>query len=271
MKLQRHIFTALVLLICGRTLAQEDSVLKYISTIRGSFSQFAIDGLDNVYLLTTSNQLKKLNAKGDSTGVFNDVRRFGRLTQLDVSNPLKTLLYYKNFSTIVILDRFMQVRNTVDLRKQGIFRVKAFANAYDNNMWVMDEQDYKLKKIDEQGKLLFETVDWRQLFDTMPSPSRIFDRDGFIYLYDTAKGFYIFDYYGAFKNKIILPGWQNTEVAGNTLYGISGNKLYSYQQNTLRLKEYSLPAFLGKYSALQVANGKVFVLTKEGLHIYKVK
>jgi hypothetical protein len=260
-----------ILTILALSSAQEDSAFKFIKTIRGNYSNFYVDNLDNVYLINGTNQLKKITSKGDSAGVFNDVRRFGKLYSLDVTNPLKILLYYKNFSTVVSLDRFLNNRNTIDLRKQNMFRVKAVATAYDNNLWVVDEQEFKLKKMDEQGKVLFETIDWRQLFDTVPSPENIFDREGYIYLYDSNKGFYIFDYYGAFKNRLNFTGWTNTEVSGNTVYGFANKKLYSYRQNSLTLKEYPLPPFFGKYSSIKAVNGKVYLLKKEGIDIYQVK
>jgi hypothetical protein len=269
--LHRRYIVLLLVWWSSVAVAQEDSIFKKIQTLPGNFTNCAVDNLGNLYVVTAGNQLKKLTPRGDSVGVFNDVRRYGKLFGIEVSNPLKTLLYYKNFNTIVALDRFMQVRNNIDLRKQNMFKVKAIANAYDNNIWVMDEQDFKLKKIDEQGKVLFETVDWRQLFDTMPSPTQIFDREGYVYLYDAARGFYIFDYYGAFKNRINLTGWQNVEVSGNTLYGTNNGILYTYRQGTFNLQQYKLPAFFGKYTALKAANGKVYVLTKNGIDVYLVK
>ncbi len=269
----RRILTILLLpfLLLQQASAQEDSAFKFIKTIKGNFTGFSVDNLDNLYLINTENQLKKINNNGDSAGVFNDVRRYGKLYSLDVTNPLKILLYYKNFSTIVALDRFLNNRNSIDLRKQNMFRVKAVAMAYDNNLWVVDEQEFKLKKIDEQGKVLFETIDWRQLFDTVPSPDCIFDREGYVYLYDSKKGFYIFDYYGAFKNRLNFTGWSNTEVSGNTVYGFADKKLYSYRQSSLNIKEYLLPAFFGKYSTIKAINGKVYLLKKEGIDVYQVK
>ena len=69
-----------------------------------------------------------------------------KLAQIDVSNPMRVLLYYKDFSTIVILDRFMTNRSTIDLRKQDIFQVEAVCLSYDNKIWVYDEFEHKLKK-----------------------------------------------------------------------------------------------------------------------------
>lgn len=253
------------------TRAQEDSAFAFVKRIKGNYTNFWVDNLENIYLLSSTNQLKKISANGDSAGVFNDVRRYGKLTYADVSNPLKIQLYYQNFCTIVTLDRFLNNRNVLDLRKQGLFKVKAIATSYDNNLWVMDEQEYKLRKLDETGKTLLETVDWRQLFDTLPSPTHIFDQDGYLYLYDPNRGFYIFDYYGAFKNKLPFTHWDNAAVTGGTLYGFEQQQLYSYRLGSLQLKTYTLPSFFDNYSIIKVLNGKVYLLKQEGIDIYRVK
>ncbi|MFI5134066.1 MAG: hypothetical protein ACHQEB_07005, partial [Chitinophagales bacterium] len=157
--------------------AQSDTSFHLIRTIKGDIVDFTVDNLDNIYILSSRNQVKKLNENGDSVAIFNDVKKFGQATLIDVSNPLKILLYYRDFSSIVVLDRFLNIRNTIDLRKQNIFQVKAIGQSYDNKIWLYDELENKLKKIDEDGKLLFETTDFRQLFGETPAPQKIFDED----------------------------------------------------------------------------------------------
>ncbi|MEI9933652.1 MAG: hypothetical protein WDM71_02100 [Ferruginibacter sp.] len=120
------------------------------------------------------------------------MRTYGQLFSIDASNPLKTLLYYKDFSSVVELDRLLAVLNTVDLRKQNIISVRVITTSYDNNIWLFDEGDRKLKKIDDAGNELSETIDLSSVFDSIPSPVKIIDKDGFVYLYDPHKGFYIF-------------------------------------------------------------------------------
>ena len=251
--------------------AQNDSAFQYIKSIKGNFSCFNVDNLDNIYLITDNNQLKKLNATGDSVAVFNDVKKYGNPDFIDVTNPLKALLYYKNYSTVVVLDRLLTVRNNINFRKQNIFYVNNVTLSYDNYIWIFDEEDYKLKKIDEEGKLLQASTDWRMLFDTVPAPVKIIDRDNFVYLYDPEKGFYIFDYYSGFKNRLAFLNWTNVEVNANTVYGFKNNKLYSYQLKSLQLKEYSLPAFFGKFISIKAMNGKVYLLIEKGVDIYELK
>jgi hypothetical protein len=252
------------------TNAQNDSSFIYIKAYPGNFSYFTIDNLDNIYLLSNTNQLKKISPNGD-TALFNDVRKYGKLFSIDATNPLKVLLFYKNFSTIAVLDRFLNIRNTINLRKQNIFKVKTIAASYDNNIWLFDEGDAKLKKVDDNGEVILESVDFRNLFDTMPSPTQIVDRDGFVYLYDSTKGFYTFDYYGSFKNKLPFLHWSNTEVVKNTLYGFSDSSLYQYKQGSLNLKEYKLPSYFSDALQIEMGNNKVYVLRTDGVQQFLVK
>jgi len=253
------------------TKAQKDSSFEFIATIPGEIAYFNVDNLNNIYFITNTNQLRKIRGNGDSVAVFNDVKRYGIPAFIDVTNPLKILVYYKSFSTAVVLDKLLNIRNTINFRKQDIFSVKAIATSYDNNIWLFDEQDYKLKKIDEQGAPLQETTDWRMLFDSVPSPLKIIDQDNFVYLYDPEKGFYIFDYYGAFKNRLPFLNWNNVEVSGKTMYGFIDNKLYTYELSSLNLKEYKLPKFFGDFLAIKAMNGKVYILNEHGIDIYQVK
>jgi hypothetical protein len=250
--------------------AQKDSTIYYSKTFPGNFTYFTVDNLDNVYLLSNTNQLKKVSPNGDSA-VFNDVRKYGKLFSIDATNPLKLLLFYKNFSTIVVLDRYLNVRNTINLRKQGIVRVTAIAASYDNNVWVFDEGDGKLKKINDNTDIMTETVDFRNLFDTIPSPSQIVDRDKFVYLYDINQGFYSFDYYGALKSRTPLINWSNTDVFANTLFGFSATSLYQYKEGSLNLKEYKLPLAFNNAIQIKVSNNKLYVLHRDGVQQFLIK
>ncbi|HTB52606.1 MAG TPA: hypothetical protein VK718_07515 [Ferruginibacter sp.] len=261
----------LVSFVAMPAIAQTDSSISYIKTIPGNYRYFTVDNLGDVYLVTINDQLKKFRANGDSVGVFNDVRKYGTLTSIDATNPLKILLYYEDFASVVVLDRFLNILAAINLRQQDIFKVRAVATSYDNNIWLFDEGDSKLKKIDNNGNVLSETVDFRILFDSVPSPSNIIDRDGFIYLYDQHKGFYIFDHYGGLKNNIPFLHWKNTEVIKGNMYGFSDSLLYTYKSGSLNLLQYPLPAYFMNAVQIKAGNNMAYVLRKDGLYVFSVK
>jgi hypothetical protein len=248
----------------GQDLSQPPA--KYI---KGSFIDFAPDILGNLYVLTSENQLKKYNVKGDSMGVFNDVKRYGTLSEIIALNPLRTILYYKNFRTVLVLDRLLNDVNKIDLRRLNIFQVKAVAPAYDNSIWVFDEQDSKLKKVGEDGRLLNETADLRLVLDEAPLPEKIFDQNGLVYLYDPQKGIFIFDYYGALKNKIALLGWRYLQVLGNNIVGMKDGKIMSYKTGTLEITESSVPDFVINAKDLHITPNGIYILDNEGVSFYK--
>ncbi|UAY51859.1 NHL repeat-containing protein [Ferruginibacter albus] len=251
--------------------AQNDSSFKFVKTIPGDYSYFTVDNLDNIYALTNSNQLIKINSSGDSVGVFNEVRRHGQLSSIDASNSLKLLLFYKNFASVLVLDRFLNTLNTINLRKQGVFNVNSIATSYDNNIWLFDEGDSKLKKMDGDGNVISETVDFRLLFDSIPSPTQIIDRDGFVYLYDPNKGIYIFDYYGSLKNKLSFLHWKNIDVVKTSIYGFTDTKVYEYQLGSLNLKEYALPESFNNALQIEAGINKIYVLKQDGIYVFSVK
>ncbi len=243
---------------------------RLINIISGNYTHVEVDATGNIYLINSTNQLKKLNSKGDSMAVFNDVRRYGNVSYVDVSNPLKTLVYYKNYSTIVVLDRLLTLRTTLNLRNRQIFRVNAVTTSYDNNIWIFDEQELKLKKINESGKTLLESNDLRLLTDKIPTAVFITDAENTIYLYDPEQGLFLFDQYAAFKNVLPYQHWSTVTVSKNKLLGISKNQLNIFDMSTRNLKTVLLPEIFTKAIALRIMNDRIFVLNKDNLCIYEL-
>jgi hypothetical protein len=240
-------------------------------TLSQDIVDFTVDNLGNIYVLTSDNQLKKLGPKGDSLAVFNDVRRYGKITRIDVTNPLKILVYYREFTTVIELDRFLNIINTVDFRKQNILQAKAVALAYDNNIWVYDELDARLKRIGDDGSLVDQTTDFRQLFDSVPEPTIICDQGGLVYLYDPAKGVYIFDHYGTLKTHLDLRGWQDFDVIGKNLLGRDNERLYRYEPGTLNMLEEPIAAEYRGATHIHITPAILYVLKKTGLEVYAKK
>ena len=258
------------LLFTGFAYAQQDRF-----ALKGKFGQditdFSVDNLGNIFLVNTNGQLKKLSPAGDSVAVYNEIRKFGKLSSLDVSNPLKVLLFYKDFGTIVVLDRFLNRRNTIDARKQNILQAKAIGQSFDNGVWIYDELDGKLKRMDDNGNVISETADFRVLFDAPPSPQVIADADRLVYLYDPEKGLFVLDYFGTVRNKVALLGWTDVQVSGNRVFGRKGNSLASYIPGTLDIREETMPSMLEGVTKVQVSRDQFYIHKDSVLHIYTIK
>jgi hypothetical protein len=97
----------LALFACTGAASAQQGSFPLEKKYEGGIVDFTVDNLGNIYLLYKTDQLKKIGPAGDSIAMFNAVRKYGQLYSMDVTNPLKILLYYKDFGTVVALDRFM--------------------------------------------------------------------------------------------------------------------------------------------------------------------
>lgn len=255
---------------------QEDSLkapdsLAVFKTFNETIGDFEVDNLGNLYLFGARQQLKKLSPTFDSLAVFNDTRHFGKLYMLDASNPLRILLFYRDFGAIIILDRFLNVRTILNLRTAGYQQVSAITQSYDNNIWLYDELENMIKKIDESGKTLTSSPDFRVFFDDPPQPQELQDFNRYLYASDSEKGLIVMDYFGAVKNKLSFKGWHNLHSAGNGLVATNSTGLVYFQPGNPDTKNKPLPAPMLAAKKIRVHDGKLYVLDKEGrLGIYKL-
>jgi len=269
----RIIFICCFVFIASSAKAGADTTLHLVAekNIPGNYTTFYTDNLGEVFLISPTNRIKKLDQNLDSVTVFNDVRRYGNIYSLDVTNPLKILVYYKDFTTILVLDRFLNIRNTIDLRKYDILQAKAVALSYDNNYWVFDELDNAIKKIDDNGNVLFKSSDFRILFSDQYNPSHIIDMNGLLYLYDEKKGWLVFDYYGTFKRRINITDRKDVQIFNNQI--VAHDSTYFYYYNTKTFSEIRMQPDINLSNAIKIQQGlnKIFVLQKDGLSIYSIK
>jgi hypothetical protein len=149
--------------------------------------------------------------------------------------------------------------------------VKAIGQSYDNNIWVFDELEAKLKRVSEEARVLDQTNDFRLILDSVPSPQFIVDQNRLVYLYDSTKGVYLFDYYGAFKNRIQLKGWTDFTVIGSNLFGRDAGMLYRYEPGTLNLHNYPIPAGMRDAQKIKITPGLLYVLRNKRLEIYSYR
>ena len=254
--------------MCSPVFAQDSMLLeKYIP---GSYVKMALDPLQQLFLLREDGQLKKYNLKGDSLAVFNEFIRFGKKAVLDVSNPLRTLLYYPEFLNLVLLDRMLGKRAVIDLKRLGFYQVGAVAQAYDNGIWLNDLELGQLVRISEAGLVQDRFTDFRRMFDSVPVPVSIFDQASQLYLYDPKLGFYLFDRYGAFKTRIAFYDWQDVNIINGQFFGRKNGVLLRYNPSKYEMREMELPEPWRDCLQLLVTQERVLVLKKDRVEIYRL-
>ena len=82
---------------------------------------FTTDNLQNIYAVTDDFKVVKYDSSGQLLHTYSN-KSLGQPTSLDVSNPMKLMLYYKDFSTIVWLDNTLSEITETNLATIGIIQ-----------------------------------------------------------------------------------------------------------------------------------------------------
>ncbi|HUX84958.1 MAG TPA: hypothetical protein VMV20_06965 [Chitinophagaceae bacterium] len=230
---------------------------------------FTTDNLGNIYFITKDSGLIKYDIRTDTTITYSDYR-YGALGSVDAANPLQPLLFYPDFGTILVMDRFLSVQNTIDLRVLNIFKADAAAASNDNRIWVFDEQQAKLKKIDLNGNSVLETVDLRTVLGLVPQPNLILDQGGMVYCCDSSRGIFVFDYYGTYRNELHFTGISSLQWFNSQLIFYHDGKLTRYDLRTLEQKELPIPDPDHVLMA-RLERDRLYVLRKGRMDLYPIR
>lgn len=227
------------------------------------------DELGNVYVVSNRNGLVRYDLNGDSTSDFRMIQN-GKLGHVDATNPLKILAYYSDFSKIVLLDRMLTVKNEINLKQINLFNPPAVGISADGKVWVYDNVNAKLKKIDEQMKTLMESNDLRIETETAPQPVFLIEKNNSVYLCDKDLGIYVFDRQANFLHTLDIKDVSAIQVINNNIYFFQKQQLLSFNLSNNQVDKVSLPDFTEEIVDVKAERNRLYLLYKDRLEIYAV-
>ena len=147
---------------------------------------------------------------------------------IDATDPFNILLFYEDQQTIILLDRTLSVRASLDLRDTEILYATAVARSHDNNLWVYDELAGRLYRLNARGQLLFTSNDFRLSENLILGPTQMVRWGDRIVLNFPDRGLALFSVLGQLQQ-----WWPITEVEDlffnqNALYYQQGEQYYRY-------------------------------------------
>ncbi len=238
-----------------------------LTSVKTNATFLTTDYLQNGYYITTDNQFCKTDSSGNILAIYNQ-NRYGKLEFADATNPMKLVLSYPSYGTIVFLDNKLTEISTVSLRKINIqsFSAACFSSL-DNNLWVFDDQDYKLKKIDRNNDIVIESGDLFSLVGKALHPVFMQEQDQYVYLTDPAEGIIVFDIYGTYYQTLPFTGIPKFQVRSDQLFYRESNRLHVYHLKTLETKYIELPGTLDIRDA-RIEKNRLYLLHENSLDIY---
>jgi hypothetical protein len=192
------------------------------------------------FYVAGKNKIAKFSPEGKYLFPYEEFR-YGKIGTIDATNPLKLLVYFPDFSTVVFLDRFLSPLSTLNFFELGYQNITAVASSVDGKVWFYDNVDFKLKKIDESGKVFRESQPLNLILQQTPYPNFMLERDNQVYMNDPQLGILVFDFYGSYGKTLPIKGLKKFQVIQGSVVYFDEHKLKQYHPATFETKEIQLP------------------------------
>lgn len=218
-----------------------------------------VDKLDQYYIVDQSNALRILNPN-QTRGTFYQNNRLGALHSIDVSNPQKILLFYKENQQIVFVDNVLTETERINLADWGYNDVAAVAHSNDNQIWIFDSGLMKLLKVSTQGELLFEGDPLYLYYLDQAKAIKMYEAQNQVFVLTESNGFLMFDNFGQFMKPLAIEQTDDFQTDGSLITYLRRGGAFSYSLQSLAYFQEDID-LIGLEEALQVRKTKTnFIL-----------
>jgi len=199
-------------------------------------SYIEIDGFGNIYVIN-NNEIVKYNATGVLQKKFS-TKRYGKIDFVDAMNPLKVLVYYKDFQQIMFLDNQMTESSAmISIETLGYEQTSLICSSSNNSFWIYDKQNNELSRFDSELKSLVKTGNLKRILDIDIKPNFMQEHNNYVYLNCPNEGILVFDIYGTFYKTIPLKNLKEFNVVNGDVFYFENHTLKQYQAQTFNTIE----------------------------------
>jgi hypothetical protein len=229
-----------------------------------------VDNLGDVYVLANQDIIK-YRSNGQFYRSYSN-KSLGNISRIDASNPLKTLVFYRDLSRLVFIDNTLsEQQDNVYLERFGReFASLACTSNDENGFWLFDPVAFSLTRYNQKMNVKAEVLNINQLTGKTINPIWMIERGNRLYLVDAKNGILLFDIFGTYLKTIPLIGITKLWVDGDLLIALNEKKELTQSTITgMEQKLISLPE--NDFADICWNAGRLYVLGKEKLTVYETK
>lgn len=227
-----------------------------------SGSQMTTDRLRNVFIITPTNDIIKYGPDGKRMAVAN-FKVLGNISGIDISNPFEIYIFYRDQNKVVFLDNLLNSKGEMDLDDLGVSQVACIGRSSDNNLWIFDMADLKLKKYGKDGRFMLESASFNTFLNTTISPTQIIDNNTSIFLLNSGS-ILEFDIFGNYNSTKLTDSISTFQYFNYQFIYLKKGKVYAYSPQRFNLKALDLQ-IPEKCKAVRFEKDFVYILTDEYL------
>ena len=260
-------FTALLIFLFFNKSLLADS-LTLVVKMETHASLFTTDHLGNCYLVTEAG-LFKYDLDGKPVAAFSQ-KNFGTIQFVDATDPLKVLIFNKDFSTVITLDNKLAVQTTFNLHDLNLQQPVLICVSRHDGYWVYEKQTNQLKKFNTALQPVHESSDLSQLIYSEINPFFLVESEKWLWLSNPSSGVLIFDMFGTYLKTLEIKDTfdlNNFQVNDDKIILSEGNTLKEINQSSLVAKEISYKELKGVLR-MRIEQNRLYVLKKDAFEIY---
>ena len=240
-------------------------IAQSIDSLPFQASYLTTDALQQIYVATDEGKIVKLSSDGKKLFEYNN-RRLGQVASIDATNPFNILVYYNDLATIVLLDRTLSPLKEINLFDLNIFEAQAVGLSNDNHIWIYDPIEAQLKKINKEGKILFQSRDLKQVIKSTLNVNSLLEQNNRLYLNDPSKGIFIFDNFGQLQQQIPILGIHHFQLLEEQLVYLKEGSIQYYNLKTGE-KQTSNNPYTANATTIRINSQEVIIAQKNKLLI----
>ena len=244
----------------------KEYILKHKIPIDGKF--MTADHLLNAYVIDENNQVLKYNPDGELIARFSE-NRYGSSTTVDATSPFNTLIFYKDYSTIVSIDNQMNPRTLYRLPSIELNEITAMGLSDDNYVWIFDAQESRLKKINTKYEVIQQSLELNTLLEVELNPNFIIERDKKVFVNDPEVGILVFDVFGNYYNSFPIGELESFQIFKNNVVFHKDGEIKLFDFTSFDVKSLPLPATVSEIKFIHIEKNRLFVLNESELQIYE--
>ena len=238
--------------------AQEPSDYKLIAEIDKKATAITMDKLGNIYTCDGT-LIEKYDERGNLLFSYAALS-MGRISFIDTYNPLKILVFSRDFMRLLFLDHKLAAQQGAYILSDLNILPTSVCMSYDNGFWVYDEAVKQLFRYDAQHNLTNKSQDITHFTEKELNPLFIKETEsGFLLLNDKENGILVFDRFGTYLKTLSVFADYFHVMNSQILY-IQDDMLKSIHIQSLQ--QLSIPLPENGIQQLCVVNKKMVVLTK---------
>jgi len=224
------------------------------------------DHLENLYAVSDYS-LTKFDSEGKELYTYSNAY-LGEVSYVDVSDPYRILLFFKDFNQIQLLDKnFAEIASPISLDDLNITQAEIACISNLGGFWVYDSQSTQLLYYDRALDIKAETLPVNSVVDIVLQPNFLIEKNDFLYLNLPDVGILIFDKFGSYYKKIPLVNLRSFQVNGNDILFFEKKSIYSYNHELMKTTSITIPDTMGVHNA-RIERNNIYIHKAKQMFIY---